>query len=799
MPEMKTTLVFFVIADLAVALSGSVTAQEVLPFPPTPSASVSGRTIEDSLHRKRIEPSRLPDNAPNILIVLIDDVGPGQTDTFGGDIHTPTLSRIAGEGISFSRFHSTAMCSPTRAALLTGRNHHRVGSGQITEFANDWDGYSGVIPKSSATVAEVLKQYGYATSAFGKWHNTPVAESSEVGPFDHWPTGYGFEHFYGFLGGEASQYEPKLVRNTTLVDEKSTHREGYHLSEDLADQAIDWIRKHKALQPEKPFLMYWASGAAHGPHHVAKEWADKYKGKFDEGWDVARERIFKNAKAKGWIPTDAGLTPRHPSMPSWESVPEDERAFQIRLMEVYAGFIEHVDAQVGRMLDEVDQLGYRDNTIVFYIWGDNGASAEGQFGTIAELLSQNGIVASTKEQNAALEKIGGLDALGGPKVENMAHAGWAWAGGSPYQSTKLVAAHFGGTRQPMAVRWPKGIKPDGKPRPQFHHVNDIVPTIYEILGITPPRVVGGIEQDPIDGVSMRYAFGDPAAEGNKLTQYFEIYASRGVYHDGWFAGTFGPRIPWVPGYPEGFDTWTPDKDRWELYNLEGDWSQADDLAEKMPEKLAAMKDIFLVEAARNKVLPVGGAFWSTAAMHPEDAPGKPITAWDYPGPITGVPELVAPRLGMRPNVATVLADVPKDANGVLYSIGSFAGGLSLYVEDGVLTYEYNLFLLDRTKIRSNKKLLPGETRIEIVSTFEKPGLWAPLDVVLKVNGEEAGRGRVPKTAPSIFSFNDGFDVGIDLGSPVSDAYYEKAPFEFNGKIKSFKARYLKPPEEKQPL
>lgn len=779
---------------LAIALTffvSTAAAQEILPFPPTPSASTAGRSIEESIHQKRVIPSRLPDDAPNILIVLIDDVGPGQTDTFGGDIHTPALSRIASEGISFNRFHSTAMCSPTRAALLTGRNHHRVGSGQITEFANDWDGYSGVIPRSSATVAEVLRQYGYATSAFGKWHNTPVTESSEMGPFDHWPTGYGFEHFYGFLGGEASQYEPKLVRNTTIVDQKSIHREGYHLSEDLADQAIGWLQKHKALQPEKPFLMYWASGAAHGPHHVTKEWADKYKGKFDEGWDVARERIFKNAKAKGWIPQEAQLTSRNPKMPSWESIPEDERAFQTRLMEVYAGFIEHVDAQVGRLLDEVDRLDYKDNTIVFYIWGDNGASAEGQYGTIAELLSQNGIVASAKEQMAAIESIGGLDALGGPKVENMAHAGWAWAGGSPYQSTKLIAAHFGGSRQPMAVRWPEGIKPDSKPRPQFHHVNDIAPTIYDVLGITPPRIVYGVEQDPVDGVSMQYAFDDAEAESQKLTQYFEIYASRGIYHDGWFAGTFGPRIPWVPGYPEGFETWTPDKDRWELYNLEKDWSQANDLAKAMPEKLAAMQDIFLVEAARNNVLPIGGAFWSTAAMHPEDAPSKPTTSWDYPGPITGVPELTAPRVGSTANVVTIDLSSEKEANGVLYSIGSYAGGLTVFVEDGVLNYEYNLFLIDRTKVKASEKLPQGEVNIEIVSTIEKPGLWAPMDVVLKINGKEVGKGRVPKTAPSLFSFNDGFDIGQDLGSPVSEAYFEKAPFQFDGEIRSLKASYIK--------
>lgn len=783
------TLVFMMTALLH--LSGQpVWAQDVLPFPPTPSASTAGRTLEESVHQKRVEPTRLPEDAPNILIVLIDDVGPGQAGTFGGEINTPALSRIAKEGIAFNRFHSTAMCSPTRAALLTGRNHHRVGNGQITEYANDWDGYSGVIPPSSVTVAEVLKDYGYATSAFGKWHNTPSAETSAAGPYERWPTGYGFEHFYGFLAGEASQYEPALVRNTTQVPQESYEREGYHLSEDLADQAIGWLRQHKSLQPQKPFFMYWASGAAHGPHHVSKEWADKYAGKFDDGWDAYRERVYKRAKKMGWIPENTRLTPRPSTLASWDSIPEKERPFQLRLMEVYAGYMEHVDAQVGKLLDEVDQLGYKDNTIVFYIWGDNGASAEGQNGTVSELLAQNLIVTTPSQQIAALDRIGGLDELGGPKVENMAHAGWAWAGGSPYQSTKLVAAHFGGTRQPMAVRWPRGIKADTTPRSQFHHVNDIVPTIYDVLGLTPPRVVNGVPQDPIDGMSMKYTFSDAAAKERKLTQYFEIYGSRGIYHDGWFAAAFGPRIPWVPGAPEGFKTWTPDKDRWELYNLHEDWSQAHDLANAMPEKLARMKDIFLVEATRNKVLPIGGAFWSTAALHPEDAPTTGARQWDYAGPVTRVPEFVAPRLGNTPSVVTIDLEAPQDTNGVLYAIGPFSGGMSVYLMDGLLTYEYNLFLMERTVIQAKEKLPSGTARVEITSTKSSNNLFAPMDVTIRANGEIVAQGQVPTTSSSVFSFNDGFDIGIDLGAPVSPTYYDDAPFKFKGEIKRVQIRYL---------
>ena len=487
--------------------------QESLPFPPTPSASTAGRTMQELVYKRRVTPRRLPADAPNILIVLIDDAGPGLPATFGGEVQTPTMDRIVNAGIAYNRFHTTAMCSPTRASLLTGRNHHRVGNGQIAELANDWDGYSGMIPRSSALVAEVLKDYGYATAAWGKWHNTPADETTPAGPFDNWPTSLGFEYFYGFLAGEASQYEPNLVRNTSYVQPPKTVEEGYHLSEDLADDAIGWLHKHKAFQPDKPFFMYWASGAIHGPHHVAKEWADKYKGKFDDGWDAYRGRVFERAKSKGWIPADAKLTPRHETMPSWDSIPENERPFQRRLMEVAAGFAEHVDVQVGRVVDEIDRLGYGDNTLVLYIWGDNGSSAEGQDGTISELLAQNGIPSTIGQHMAALEQLGGLDMLGSPKTDPMYHAGWAWAGSTPYKGTKLLASHFGGTRNPMAVRWPAKIKPDRTPRPQFHHVNDVVPTIYEIIGITPPRTVNGVEQDPIDGVSFAYSFGDSSDDG----------------------------------------------------------------------------------------------------------------------------------------------------------------------------------------------------------------------------------------------------------------------------------------------
>ena len=761
----------------------------ILPFPQTPSASIAGRTMQESVYNRRVTPRRLPADAPNILIVLIDDAGPGLPDALGGEVHTPALGRILKEGVGYNRFHTTAMCSPTRASLLTGRNHHRVGNGQITELSNDWDGYSGQIPRSSALAAEVLKDYGYSTAAFGKWHNTPAMETTEVGPFENWPTGLGFEYFYGFLAGEASQYEPHLVRNTTVVRPTKTPEEGYHLSEDLADDAIDWLNKHRALAPDKPFYMYWASGAIHGPHHVQKKWADKYKGKFDDGWDAYRERVFKRAKKEGWIPADAQLTPPHPEMPSWDSIPEKEKPFQRRLMEVFAGFAEHVDTQVGRVVDEIDRLGYGDNTLIFYIWGDNGSSAEGQNSTISELLAQNGIPSTIEQHMQALEELGGLDVLGSPLTDNMYHGAWAWAGSTPYKGMKLLASHFGGTRNPMAVRWPAKIKADKTPRPQFHHVNDIVPTIYEILGITPPREVNGVAQDPIDGVSMTYSFDDPQAKGRLLTQYFEIYGSRSIYHDGWMASALGPRLPWIPGAPPGILTWTPDKDTWELYNLEEDWTQANDLAAKMPEKLAVMKEIFLIEAAKNKALPIGGAFW-VPLLHPEMRLGSPLTEWTLSGKSVRIPEFAGPALGNRPNIVTIDADIPEKANGVLYKLGANSAGLTLFVEDGILCYEYNLFIIQRTKIRAKEKLPTGKVKIEVETSYIEMKAAGPLKVTIKVNGKVFAEGSVPVSAPVGFTGNDCLDIGLALGSPVSLDYHKKAPFKFNGKIDQVHVKYV---------
>jgi len=749
----------------------------VLPFQPTPSASVAAPRLQDSKHQRRVEQNHLPKNAPNILIILLDDVGFGLADTYGGPIHTPTLSRIANEGISYNAFHTTAICSPTRAALLTGRNHQRVGSGTIAERAVDWDGYTGVIPRTSATLPKVLGAYGYKTAAFGKWHNTPATETTAMGPFTLWPTGegIGFDYFYGFLAGETSQWEPRLVENFNTIE--PPHDEKYHLSEDMADKAITWMRKHRAFASDKPFLMYWAPGAGHGPHHIFKQWADKYKGRFDDGWDALRERTFKRQQELGWIPAGTKLTPRTESMAGWDSVPELERPFQRRLMEVFAGFVEHVDTQAGKIIDELDRQGIRDNTIVIYIFGDNGSSAEGQKGTISELLANNGIPSTIDQHLAALEKIGGLDALGGPKVDNMYHAGWAWAGDTPFQYTKLIASHFGGTRNPLAISWPASIKPDKTPRPQFHHVNDIAPTIYDILGITPPEVVDGFKQDPVDGVSMAYSFADAKAPGHKHTQYFDNNGSRGIYQDGWFAGTFGPLTPWLTVSP-GLATWDSGKDVWELYNITSDFSQADNLAAKEPKRLEAMKGQFLKEAKANKVFPIGAGIW--LRLHPEDRIKTPYTSWQFDSTTTRMPEFTAPGIGRESNHVTIDAELGDNASGVLYALGGASGGLTLYMDKGDLVYEYNMMIIERTIARSKAKLAAGKHRIEVNTTIAKPG--APAEVGLIVDGQEVARTTVKRTVPAAFTASETFDVGTDLGSPVSLDYFDRRPFAFDGKI-----------------
>jgi arylsulfatase A-like enzyme len=755
------------------------TVSQSLPFPKTPTASVAARTLAESTHQWRTQSTHLRADAPNVLIIMLDDVGFAHADTVGGAIHTPTLSRVADTGVRYNAFHTTAISSATRASLLTGRNHHRVESGTITELASDFDGYTGEIPKTSATIPEVLKHYGYATAAFGKWHNTPAQDVSAAGPFDRWPTGCGFDHFYGFMGAESSQYEPNLYRNTTPIERPDDPH--YHLSEDLATRATSWLRQQHALAPDKPFLMYWAPGAVHGPHQVFGEWSDKYSGKFDAGWDVYREEAFKRQKALGWIPSDSRLTPRPDTMPAWDSLGPDEKKFQARLMEVYAGFLEHADTQAGKVVDELERLGLRDNTLIFYVLSDNGASSEGWSGTINEMLTLNGVPMPFAQQMKILEEeYGGLPALGGPKVANMYHAGWAWAGESPFQGTKLVAGYFGGTRVPMAVSWPKGIKADTEVRGQFHHVNDIAPTIYDLIGITPPASVNGFEQDPLDGVSLAYTFADGKVATQKTHQYFEVFGSRGIYSEGWMASVFGPRIPWLPGAYAAYANWNPDQDTWALYKLDDDYSQSIDVASDYPLKLAELKRKFDAEARDNHVYPIGAGLGPL--LNPSARVGTTQTEWHFNTDVTRLPEFCAPNLRARNNKVAVDVDVPEKASGVLYSLGAVAGGLVLYMDDGYLHYEYNFLGVSRTKLKSIEIVTPGPHRVDLETIMSGPAPGAAAMLVMRVDGVEVDRQRTPFTVPLAFSASETFNVGVDLGCPVSLDYRDRAPFRFNGQI-----------------
>jgi arylsulfatase len=748
-----------------------------LPFPMTPSASRAGPSLKESSHKWRVQARRIADDAPNVLVIMLDDVGFGQADTYGGPIHTPTLSRIAKSGVSFNAFHTTALCSPTRAALLTGRNHHRVGSGAITEMASDWDGYIGTLPRSAASVARVLTEYGYKTSAYGKWHNTPAIETTAMGPFTFWPTGpgIGFDYFYGFLAGETSQWEPRLVENFNQI-EPPHDDESYHLSTDMADQAVSWLRQRRAYSPDQPFFMYYAPGAAHGPHHVAKEWADKYDGKFDDGYEAMREKAFARQKRLGWIPADAKLTPRPSFIPPWDSIPEKQHDFQTRLMELFAGMVEHADTEAGRIIDELEIQGLRDNTLVFYLFGDNGAATAGQNGSISELLFQNNIETTIDQHLSVLEELGGMEVLGSAKTDNIYHAGWGWAGNTPFPYMKQVASHLGGTRNPMAVSWPAKIQPDKSPRTQFTHVTDIVPTIYDSIGINPPKSIDGFDQDSFDGKSFLATLTDADAPPHKETQYFEIFGNRGIYHDGWLASSVGPTFDAAAA--KAGENWDPADSPWELYDLRNDFSQANNLAEQNPDKVKQMAELFMRQAEANHVFPVGGTFWPM--LHPEDRVSTPYTSWVFDSSTRRMPEFTAPGLGRMSSKVVIDVEFPENASGVLYALGGFSGGLAAYMDEGHICFEYNLMIVERYRARSDKKLPAGDATIEIETSIPKPS--GPGTVSIKINGSEAVTLQLPRTVPLAFTASETFDVGVDLGSPVSTEYFDQRPFELEGTI-----------------
>jgi arylsulfatase A-like enzyme len=723
-----------------------------------------------------IEQLRPPKGAPNVLVVLIDDAGFGSTSAFGGPCQTPTAEALAAGGLKFNRFHTTALCSPTRQALLTGRNHHSVGMGGITEIATGAPGYCSVLPNTMSPLARTLKLNGYSTAQFGKCHEVPVWETSPVGPFDAWPTGGGgFEYFYGFIGGEANQWYPTLYEGTTPVEPEKTPEEGYHLMEDMTDKAIDWISQQKALAPDKPFFIYFAPGATHAPHHVPKEWADKYKGKFDKGWDKLREETFARQKKLGVIPEDCPLTARHNEIPAWDDMPEEFKPVLRRQMEVYAGFLEYTDHNVGRLFDSMRKLNIFEDTLIYYIIGDNGASAEGSLnGCFNEMSYFNGLQAlETPEYLSAR-----LDKLGGPESYNHYAVGWAHAMNTPYQWTKQVASHFGGTRNGTIVHWPKGIKAKGEMRSQFAHVIDVAPTILEAAGLPEPVSVNGIPQDPIEGVSMLYAFDDDNAAERHETQYFEMFGNRGIYHKGWTAVTKHV-TPWINA-----PTVPLDDDVWELYDTSKDWSQANDLAKQMPQKLRDLQRLWLIEATRYQVLPIDDRL--VEKMNPDTA-GRPVLIKGKTQMLFGgmghLSENCVLNIKNKSHSVTAEIVVPeKGAEGVIIAQGANIGGWSLYAKDGKLKYCYNHGGFNHHYVEGTTPIPPGEHQVRMEFDYDGGGLGKGGKVTLYTDGTKVGEGKIPATLAFVFSADDGCDVGEDTGAPVSEDYGSRGN-AFNGQVR----------------
>jgi arylsulfatase len=732
---------------------------------------VVGRTYKESepYYAPRVTP---PKGAPNVLLVLLDDVGFGQASTFGGPIQTPNLDKLARNGLRYNQFHTTALCSPTRAALLTGRNHHSVNTGVIVEFATGFDGYNSIMPKSAATIAEVLRQNGYNTSAFGKWHNTPEHETSIAGPFDRWPTGMGFEYFYGFFGGDTNQWEPALIVNTRPIA-RPQDKKDYHFTTDIADRAIGWIRNQQSVAAGKPFFAYFAPGACHAPHHAPRQWIDKYRGQFDQGWDRVREETFARQKQLGVVPASAKLTPRPDCLPAWESLSPDQKRLYARMQEVFAGFLAHSDHEIGRVIDAIDELGQLDNTLVIYIVGDNGASAEGGLhGSVNEMR----LFSRVPEDLQTNLKM--IDQLGGPFTYNHYPAGWAHAGCTPFQWVKQVASHFGGTRNPMVISWPKRIADKGSIRSQFHHVIDVAPTILEAAGIAAPAIVNGVPQKPIEGRSMIYTFDRPEAKSRHTTQYFEMLGNRAIYQNGWIAAAFRGRLPWSVTAP----AYGIDDVRWELYNIEDDFSEADDLAEKEPRKLRQLQDLFWVEAAKYNVLPIDDrvAFRVNPLTRPSVTAGRSKFTY-YPGTVR-LPEASAPSMKNRSYSITAQAMIPQaGAEGMLLTQGGRFGGHGLFVQDNKLVYVYNLAGAYVYTITSDERVPAGEVTLSFEFT-RKPGLpGAGGTGRLFINGKKVGEGPIERAVLNRFSLDEGLDVGEDTGTPVCESY--QVPFKFTGTLK----------------
>ncbi|GAA1761316.1 arylsulfatase [Kocuria aegyptia] len=739
--------------------------REILPIPGT---TKSVPTVMDVRQQTEaftpVAPLQAPENAPNVVLVLVDDMGFGASSAYGGPCAMPTAERLSGGGLRYSRFHVTALCSPTRQALLTGRNHHSVGMGVTSEMATSAPGYTGFRPPSAATIAQTLSGNGYSTAAFGKWHQTPPREVCASGPFDRWPTGEGFDKFYGFMGAEMNHWYPQLFDGTTPIEPTRRPEEGYHLSEDLVDRAIDWVNTQKTLTPDKPFFTYIAFGATHGPFHVGQDWKQKYRGRFDKGWNAQREETLARQKELGIVPQDAELAPWVDMVPHWDELDETERKVACGFMETYAAFAEHTDAQVGRFVDALEEIGELDNTLFVYILGDNGASGEGGLeGTTREHLVGHGFADST--ETMAEE----IDTLGDASTYSIYPVGWALAMNTPYQWTKQVASHYGGTRDGMIMHWGNGITRGNEIRHQWHHVIDIAPTIYEAAGVPHPVMVNGVAQQPIEGTSMVYSFDDPGAPDRRRTQYFEMCGNRSIYHEGWTAVT-RHGVPWQM-VPEGLPSF--DDDTWELYDTTVDWTQAHDVADRYPEKLRELQQLFLIEASKYQVFPLDDRV--TERENPTLA-GRIDLFGDrasvtYRAGMGRFTEETAPNVKNRSHRITARVEVPEGgAEGVIIAQGGRFGGWSLYVVDGCLSYAYNCYGRELYTVGSDQPLEPGTRELVFEFFYDGGGVGLGGTVQLSVDGKQVGEGRVEKTTAYYFSFDETLNIGIDRGTPVTDDY-----------------------------
>ena len=715
-----------------------------------------------------------PQGAPNVVIIMPDDVGFAASDVFGGPIPTPAFERVAKAGLTFNRFHTTAQCSPTRAALITGRNHHTCGTGAIMEMGIGYPGYNTVLSKKLAGMGDILKYNGYNTAWFGKNHNVPDWQNSQAGPFDLWPTGLGFEYFYGFIGGDTSMWEPALYEGTKPIEPPHDVAD-YHFDEDLADKAIERLQMLNVVAPEKPFFFYYVPGTAHAPHHAPKEWINKFKGKFDQGWDKLREDTFARQKKMGIIPQDAQLTNRPDAIAAWDSLDPERKKVFARQMEVFAGALAHCDHQINRFLDALEETGRMDNTIVIYIMGDNGASGEGNAqGMLNEMTLFNGVIEDFDDVKKQ------VDGLGGPMYFNHKPAGWAHATSTPFQWTKLVASHFGGTRNGMAISWPNRIKAKGEIRSQFHHVIDVLPTVLEAANIPAPVKVNGVDQKPIEGTSMVYTFDEAKADGRRRTQYFEIFGRRGIYHDGWVAATTPKTAPWLPS--------TPSKNantdyNWELYNVDEDFSQATNLAAKFPDKLQAMKDRFLVEATKYNVLPLDDSNIERFAVSNRPSLTQGRTTFTYGAGMTRISEGNSPDLKNCSWQISADLTVPEngEADGMMFTQGGRFNGVGLYVHEGKPVFLYNFLNMERTRVAAKDALKPGKHTVVVKFDFLGGKQWGgPADATLLIDGQEAAKARIEKTIPLRISLDETMDIGEDAGTPVSEEY--KVPFKFKGTL-----------------